>query len=58
MDYGVWATNYSIIYMASQSLIGVYRTTCSTVGDYESQCMSTSVDLYNKVIVQFVHCCM
>ena len=23
MDYGVWATNYSIIYMASQSLIGV-----------------------------------
>jgi hypothetical protein len=40
MDYVGWTTNYSIIYMDSQSLIAV-RT---TVGDYESQCMSTSVD--------------
>ena len=51
MEYGGWATNYSTIYMASQSLIAV-RT---TVGDYESQCMSTSVDFYNKVICALLH---
>ena len=31
MDYGGWATNYSIIYMASQSLIGVRRQSVSII---------------------------